>query len=138
MVKYEPKTTKVDLAKTISEQFNMPFYKSLKIVDSLFNEMFRSLSMGIPVTVLNFGSLKPFEDLGTQVFIVRDGQPPVNKRLYDGEPVMDVLFSSAPRLREAMDNPKARQTSARYSKSGRRPRKNSPQQRQKGTKRNDG
>ena len=125
MVQFEPKTTKADLAEAISKQNNLPMYKAMKIVNDLFDVMFKSLSMGIAVTVPNFGSLKPFEDYGAHVFIIhKPGEPPENRRLSDGEPVMDVAFSSAPRLREAMDNPNARQTAARYSKSGRRPRKN--------------
>lgn len=132
MVKYEPKTVKADLAKTIAESNNLPMYKAKKIVNDVFEAVFQSLSMGIPVTITNLGSLKPFEDCGTWAFIIREGQAPINKRVIEHEPVMDVQFSAAPRLREAMDNIEARQTSARYSKEARRPRKLNRSHKRKG------
>lgn len=136
MAEYRPKIGKQDIAKAIQEKHNLPYYRAEKIVRDVMEEMFQALSMGIPVTITNLGSLKPFEDKGRVMYVCTPGKEPEVRRQNEDDPTLNVAFMISPRLRDAMNKSDARQTIYKYPSGRAAPRKLGPVRKKKGRKSN--
>lgn len=123
MAEYRPKIGKQDIARAIQAKHNLPYYRAEHIVRDVMEEMFQALSLGIPVTITNLGSLKPFEDKGRVMYICTPGNMPEVRRENEDDPTLNVAFMIAPRLREAMNQSDARQTIYKYPSGRAAPRK---------------
>lgn len=120
----EPYLGKLALAREIADKHHLSMNRAIDIVGDVVESMFQSLSMGIPVTFQNFGSLKPYENYGELMLVpAKNGEPVSLCRTREDDPIMDVIFRPSPRLQDAMNNDNARQTSRRYAKDNRMPRK---------------
>lgn len=120
----EPYLGKLGIAKAIAEKHHLSMNRATEIVGDVVESMFQSLSMGIPVTFQNFGSFKPYENYGELMLApAKNGEPVSLCRSREADPIMDVVFRISPRLLDAMNNEQARQTSRRYAKDNRMPRK---------------
>ena len=124
----QPHLGKYAIAAMLAEKHHLSRNRAVEIVGDVVEAMFQSLSAGVPVTFQNFGSLKPYENYGEVVW--KPNPEGTGKRgggqlgrAHEDDPVMDVIFRISPVLLDALNNAEARQTSRRYSRENKVPRK---------------